>query len=183
MSNRTLTIILGVLIAVALVLTAVWLLRMPAANTGAPNQNSGNPFGGGSNGGSPAPGGSSSATVTVTTKSGSSVEVPDFRSNHPSAREDNLTQYYLTNNQATKGDAAQFDIVYNSDSTVLITLLSEPLSSARLAGETALRSFFPLTDAQLCSLKVTVATIYSVNAQFSGENLGLSFCPGSVKLP
>jgi hypothetical protein len=187
MSNRTLTIILVALVIIAIAFGAFWLLT---ATTGtAPAGGAGNPFGGlgnatgtSSGGGSQGQGGS--GTVAITAKDGSTVTVPDFRPGKESVNEGNVTFYYLTqSNQGQGQDNSQFDIIYGTDSSVTVSLLAEPIGAARAAAEAALRSYFPVSDAQLCQMNVIVAVPNDVNAQYSGENLGLSFCPGAMQLP
>lgn len=152
----------------------------PSSQT-ATSTNSGNPFGG--SGGSSGGTGGTQGGLTIPTKDGGTVTVPDFTQSAPSASEGSERYYYLTNNADTQGASAQYDIQYGTDGSVTVSLLSEPIGTARLAAEEKLRSFFPLSNDQLCSLDVIVGVPNYVNSTYSGNNLGLSFCPGSTPLP
>ena len=68
-------------------------------------------------------------------------------------------------------------------SEFLVTLYAEPIGATRKVAEAGLRNRLGMTDAQLCSLWTVVATAPGVNTSYDGVNLGLSFCPGAVKLP
>ena len=74
-------------------------------------------------------------------------------------------------------------IEYGTDNSISIGLAKKPLRVTRLKAEKALRTFFPLSDADLCSLNITVVTPGKFDAKYGSENLGLSFCPGAVRLP
>lgn len=180
MSTRALTIILVVLLLVAVGLFGAFFLFSGHGGSTTATSTPRNPFGGVGGG---AGAGGDTNSLSLVAKDGSTVTVPDFRADHPAVQEGSQRYYYLTQNQETQGDAAQFDIVYGSDSSVLITLLALPLSSARAAGEASLRTFLPLSDAQLCALNVTVAVPNGVDDTYSGQNLGLDFCPNAVALP
>lgn len=69
------------------------------------------------------------------------------------------------------------------DRTFTIALLDRNLREARIVAERDLLTRFNLTEEQACSLNVLVSTIASVSQEFSGRQLGLSFCPGRVDLP
>lgn len=126
---------------------------------------------------------SSGDTVTLVTTGGTSVVVPDFTKGKPSRSLGTQQFYALTSNQQTEGVAAQFDIVYGTDSSISIILLKEPLGQARLAAEVELRKIIPLSDTELCALNVNVGPTYAVNEFYSNTNVGLSFCPGAITLP
>jgi len=72
---------------------------------------------------------------------------------------------------------------YGSQAQFLINLQEEPLGQNRKDAESALRNSLRLTDSQICELDVQVWTAPGVSDVYSGRNLGLSFCDGSVKLP
>lgn len=72
---------------------------------------------------------------------------------------------------------------FPADQTFNIVLLGNNLRASRVAAEQDLLNRFQITEEQACSLRVTVGTIVSVSQEFSGRQLGLSFCPGRVDLP
>jgi hypothetical protein len=122
-------------------------------------------------------------TIQLQTSTGQTVTIPDPTAGKAGSPIDGNTFYFITSNQETQGANAQFDIVYGTDSSISIGLLKEPLGQSRLASEAKLRQLVPLPDAQLCTLKIAVMVPYQINQFYSAENLGLSFCPGAVKLP
>lgn len=179
--NRNLLIIALILIVLAVLIAAFAFMHKPQ-NGGA----SGNPFGftaspsgtslpnGGTGGGGTPP-----VERTVTFKDGSQATIPDVTKLPQPAWASSDNGYVVSGNG--QGD---FDILYYpAQSAFSITLLQEPLGQTRLAAEQALRATLKLTDTQLCKLSADIGTIGSVNETYAGRNLGLSFCPGSVKLP
>ena len=182
--------IIGVLVVLVLGAGAWFLLSgapQQQGTSGHPGQTpsgstSGTTGGSGSTQGTP---GSASTTPsrTLVARDGSVVTVPDFTRGAESYTLPAGTYYELTNNQATQGSAAEYDIVYGTDSSITVSLLKEPLGQARLLAETKLRTLIPVSDAALCTLDVTVGVPYGVNQFYAGQNLGLSFCPNAVSLP
>jgi hypothetical protein len=125
----------------------------------------------------------SGPTITLVTRTGGSIAVPDFTAGMTGYRLNTGTFYSITNNQETQGLAAQYEITYGTDSSIAIALVKEPLSEARLAAESRLRDLLRLSDEEMCKLQVTVGVPYSTAQLFAGKNLGLSFCPGATELP
>lgn len=123
----------------------------------------------------------SSAQIGLATQNGQTIMVPDPTIGRPFSTLGNNRYYDLTGIQAWKSGA--FDIEYGTDSSIAVTLLSEPVGSARDAAEASLKQLFPLSETQLCTLFVRVTVPIDVSDQYPGENLGLSFCPGAVVLP
>ena len=156
------------------------VIPTPGGN-GLGNNPFGNPAGNATTtGGSTGSGsGTTGPTIPVTLNNGSTVAVPDFtQTNQPSYA--SATNGY----QVAGADNADFQILYYpQNSGFNITLNKEPIGSVRLEAEAALRAQLRLTNTQLCALTVQVATTMDINPTYSGENLGLSFCPGAVVLP
>lgn len=180
--NRNLLIIALILVVLAALAAAFAFMHTPQNGGG-----SGNPFGfTTSPGGTPIPGGAGGTDVTntpgtrtVTLTDGSQAAIPDVTQLPQPSWANPVNGYVVTG--TGEGD---FDILYYPDQSAFsITLLKEPLGQTRLAAEQALRAALKLKDAQLCKLSADVGTIGSVNQAYAGRNLGLSFCPGSVKLP
>lgn len=119
----------------------------------------------------------------ITALDGTKYRIPDPTLGKKSDMLDSGTYYQLTDNQETQGDNAQFEIIYGTDSSIKIGLVKEPLKDSRLAAEVVLRKLFPLSDQELCKLDVFVSVPAMVNETFAGNNLGLSFCVGAMKLP
>lgn len=180
------TRVLGILLVIAIIVLAVLLgaLYIKSMHT-TPSQPVGtnqNPFGNAvstSTNTTTTPG----DMMTIKAKDGSVFKIPDVtKSAARTEHENSGTYYYLTNNQETQ-DNPEFDIVYGTDYSISIALLKEPLGQSRLDAEKKVRELFPLSASQICSLDVTVSTPAAISDQYSGYNLGLSFCQGSVALP
>lgn len=189
MNRRTLVILLIVLVVLAGI--AAWFVfsqHGPNAGTGPTNQN---PFGGATSGTNPGFTTSSSTqqagTMAITDAYGASVSVPAFTTGRtPIQGSDGSNYYDLVHQGPVYGNENEtFAVQYgekNSDFTVL--LLTEPLSAARADAENFLRATLKLPDAELCKLKITVGVTASTNSIYSRyDNLGLSFCPGAIRLP
>lgn len=63
-----------------------------------------------------------------------------------------------------------------------ITINAEPIGDIRQQAETSLRATLGITEEQMCNLNAAVLTKNDVNRFYAGENLGISYCPGSVRL-
>lgn len=123
---------------------------------------------------------------------GGTVTVPEFTEGKEAVALSSETgdlQYDLTPYPefvpGTPYPAHAFDVQFNGlDSTFVVTLNEEPLGAARLKAEEFLRATLRLSDAQICSLNITVGVPYSVNESLSAyQDLGLSFCPEAYPLP
>ena len=76
-----------------------------------------------------------------------------------------------------------FDILYNENNdSYAVALGREPLSETRQKAEQFLLDRLRMSEAELCSMNILVTTTYDVNQFLAGEDLGLSFCPGSLEL-
>ena len=127
----------------------------------------------------------SGALLVLTSKTGQIITVPDFTYTHPSleVEQSGITYVYVTQDDDLKEADPYYSIVYGSNSSILIFLLAEPLTTARARAEEKLKEFIPIPEDVLCSLKVSVKTTDTINPMYAGKELGLSFCPGAVALP
>lgn len=71
---------------------------------------------------------------------------------------------------------------FEFDDSITISLQTEPLLLARSMAEEALLARLNLSKEVICTLKINVTVPAQVNEQYSGINLGLSFCPNSIPL-
>lgn len=134
-----------------------------------------------------------SSALTINDQNGAAVPVRDFihiSTTIPDTA--NTGRYMLAGNLGYCSDPAKcqaatttdFTVYYNSGpQSFTIALTQEPIGQARLDMEQFLLSTLGLTEQQLCSLNYYVGVTRYVNAQFTGKNLGFSFCPGAVTLP
>jgi hypothetical protein len=77
-----------------------------------------------------------------------------------------------------------FDIFYDELSgNIMILLYKEPLREARDKATQVLQERFNATPQLLCNLNINVFTNEYINPEYTGYNLGLSFCPNGVVLP
>lgn len=117
--------------------------------------------------------------IRVTLTDGSTADVPDFTQEAQPEGASAVNGYQVG---GSDDDAFQI-LYYPEDNGFLVSLLAEPLGENRLRAENALRGKLQLTDEALCKLNAHVATSIHVNETYAGQNLGLSFCPGAVRLP
>lgn len=77
-----------------------------------------------------------------------------------------------------------FGLYYlQSGGNLTVTLYGENTAKARLSAEEYLKDVLPYSEAELCSIDAIVITNEYENPRYAGQNLGFSFCPGSVVLP
>lgn len=184
MTKQRLYIVIGaVLVLVAIgVFVAVMYLSNKAPEGSDPATGSTNPFGqmltpGGVSG-------TGTGTVTISTESGESVQVPDFKKGREPLTTPNGNYYNLYGPEySTEGFT--FSVQYGEmDSQFLVMLISEPIGSARTDAEAYLRNLLSLSDQELCELNIDISVTPDVNEAYSQySDLGLSFCRGSVTLP
>ena len=72
---------------------------------------------------------------------------------------------------------------YGTDSSIFITLKSEPIAAARIDAERAFLRDFGLTKAEACRLNVVLNVMGSVAPYAAARDYGLSFCPDGLPLP
>lgn len=168
---RNTFIIGGILLVLMLVGGAVYLFFPKAAPVSPTNED---PFGS-LGGGTRVP----PDMIRLTLSDGSTADVPDFTKDTQPEGASAENGYQVGGN-----DDDVFQILYYpNDAGFLISLLAEPIGENRLKAEAALRGKLQLPDAELCKLRVEVATSIHVNEAYAGQNLGLSFCAGAVRLP
>ena len=64
-----------------------------------------------------------------------------------------------------------------------ISLFQEPIGPVREEAQQYLLAHLNIGEQQMCQLNYMVSVPDRVNSQFSGINLGFSFCPGATLLP
>lgn len=132
-------------------------------------------------------GSSDSRGTTMTVGQEGQIEVNDFLKS-PNTFEDpeNPGSYYLGHQPPADGeqDTALFHIIYMKDGEYFnVVLNQEPIGESRRAAENYLMSALGISQQSMCNLMYTVSVPNHVNSQFSGTNLGFSFCPNAVPLP
>lgn len=69
---------------------------------------------------------------------------------------------------------------FGSDNGFLIVLARTPLRSSREKAETALLSILGISKDDVCKLPLHVGVMGSVDPNYAGRNLGVSFCPDGI---
>ncbi len=86
-------------------------------------------------------------------------------------------------NEATTNPDLGFSFLYSElDNSIYVSLDKLPISETRERASEYLVNLLNISNEVACDLKVYVGVPYAVDANVSGRNLGLSFCPGSEKL-
>lgn len=115
----------------------------------------------------------------IKTKGGEVVRVRDLKTNRQQVGDE---AYVLAGGQAD-ADNERFDIVFHSDyDFIQISLEAEPLAEVRRLAEENLRVQLGVDAELMCEMDISVRTRMAVNPFYAGQELGLSFCPGSVAL-
>ncbi|MDB5264724.1 MAG: hypothetical protein JWN64_295 [Parcubacteria group bacterium] len=179
--KRHLIILAAVVLVVLAIGILIWVgITLFKKESVAPVVTNNDPFGGLVTSGT----GGTTKQKAIHDRSGQVVSVPDFTESKEPLQTPNGVYYQLYGPEySTQGFT--FSVQYGeNDSEFLITLISEPLRDARSDAETYMRTLLKLTDAQLCALNTSVVVQADVNELYSEyDNLGLSFCEGSVNLP
>lgn len=97
------------------------------------------------------------------------------------AASDASGDYYLN----TLTNASRYDMLYYAPDGSFTIVLLDPsnLASARTEAEAAFLSALNVNQATACKFEVSLRVPYGVNADASGVDYRLSFCPGSKPLP
>lgn len=140
--------------------------------------------------------GSNSTTthISITDRTGAQMVVNDFIHNGTTlADASNSGNYLLAGNlgycisdpqKCQAAEATDFSVYYNGKpQSFTITLTAEPIGTARLHMEQFMLTTLGVSQSQLCNLNYLVGVTRYVNSQYTGRNLGFSFCPGATKLP
>ena len=138
----------------------------------------------------PVSGTSSSTSLSVAGADGSVIQTNNFLADPTTVQYPLDPDFYYFNSSAAGGTpsattpAEPFSIGYiRSTQYFNVTLLQEPIGPVRTEMEQYLMGKLGLTQSQMCQLNYSVGVPNYVNTQFSGMNLGFSFCPGATKLP
>lgn len=192
--NKVLLISIGcILIAAALAVVVFVVLRTSTPAPASPIAEVPSfPSGGGST--TVTPGEPTPSHISVPLRSGEMMSVYDFIHNGETAADpQNKGTYYLAGSigycladgtcpSGAKTDS--FSITYTeSDHSFTVSLLAEPLKTARIDAEAFLASRLGVEKKALCTLSAYVGTPAFVNATFAGTNLGFPSCADAVLLP
>jgi len=108
------------------------------------------------------------------------VSTRDFRKDSDVVKLDEVTFQF---DEGVANNEISYQIFFDDiDKSFTLSLLQEPLASSRLNAEEALLKRLAVPKNDLCSMKIIVNTPSFVSEDYSGNNLGLSFCPGAMNL-
>lgn len=133
-------------------------------------------------------------TIVLATRDDSAVVANDFIHNGVTIPDvKNEGNYLLAGNlgyclsdpqKCQAAPSSNFSVYYvSSRKSFLINLTEEPLGQARLDMEQFLLPTLGLSQEQMCGLNYLVGVTAYVSEQYTGKNLGFSFCPGATVLP
>lgn len=129
--------------------------------------------------------------MTVAGVGGGTIQTVNFM-NDPATVKDpiNSSHYYLGYHvnegvpDQTASDNPPYTITYISETQYFnVALLQEPIGIIRKEAQQYFMARLGISQDQMCRLNYMVSVPNRVNSQFSGRNLGFSFCPGATKLP
>lgn len=113
---------------------------------------------------------------------GSQVAVRNFLASAGTRKDPENAGYYTLGDQQSQ--STTYLITYIDETNYFnIVLVKEPLGHARTQAETYLTNTLGISKEEMCLLDYTISVPNAVNSNFSGVNLGFSFCPSAVKLP
>lgn len=129
--------------------------------------------------------------MSVAGSDGNVVQTNNFMADPTTIKDPfNSDSYYLDGRSSeevsnlTTPTSSHFIIEYISSTQYFnIALMQEPIGPVRGEMERYLMTKLGLTQNQMCQLNYMVSVPNRVNSQYSGINLGFSFCPGAVVLP
>jgi hypothetical protein len=72
-------------------------------------------------------------------------------------------------------------LYFPRDSGFIVSVLSSPFEEGRMVAEQEFLRSLDISQEDACKLKVEVTTIYTINPDFAGRSLGLSFCQSGIQ--
>ncbi len=126
-------------------------------------------------------GGSTGVTQFPSTQSNETITARDFLKDPDVIDWDGAGTYMIGTGLIDQDEAYQI-FYYAPDKSLSIVLMAEPFAKIRLVAEEQLKNRLGLSEAQICAMNVRVNIPVMSSESLSGQNLGLSFCPGSVQL-
>ncbi|MBY0539191.1 hypothetical protein K2P56_02000 [Patescibacteria group bacterium] len=91
--------------------------------------------------------------------------------------------YYELTQNGDVGSSTPYSMYYlDTDKSLTVTLFEQPIGKTRRMAEDDLLARFKISKEEACDLIYSVTVPMSVDADYFGQNLGFSFCTGSVVL-
>lgn len=118
--------------------------------------------------------------TTVLTKAGTKWKTRDFLHDADVELYSEAGEIYLLDEERGVEGAIYQNFYYKNGGGIVVSLQSQDLPYARARAEEALQKRLGLTVLEMCALMVSVTVPIAVSEDYSGMDLGLSFCPGSI---
>lgn len=126
--------------------------------------------------------GDSTMKMNLRTAQGTEIAVTNFLALPQTKKDLENSGYYTVGSQ--EGENALYLISYIDETNYFnIVLLKEPLGDNRVQAENYLRNTLGISKEDMCLLSYTLGVPNAVNSNYSGTNLGFSYCPNAVTLP
>lgn len=182
---------IGVIIVIGLIMFASWLAgsgnQAPATNSPG-TQTTGLPVAGSVTQLNPSSGGTG---TSIASAAGDAIQTKDFMADPATVQDRINAGYYYLGYHTSVGvsdpsatENPPYVITYIAATQYFnIALLQEPIGPVREEMQQYLMDHLGIPQSQMCELKYMVSVPNRVNSQFSGRNLGFSFCPGATPLP
>lgn len=115
--------------------------------------------------------------------SGKSIVVHDVVHDNTTVSDPSIpNRYFLTGGLDPVAQDYPYSIYYSSvDQSFTIVLYQEPFETTRAKAEQDLLAKLGVDQPTACGLRYQVVAPGWASAQYSGQNLGFSFCPGEVQ--
>jgi hypothetical protein len=172
-------IIAGITIVIGLIALAFWLANGNKTSTTS-SENIGFPVAN-----------SVAQKTTIATTTNATTPTKDFLKDPATVKDPINPGYYYLGYHVNEGvpdptatNTPPYIIEYISATQYFnIALLQEPIGTVRKEAEQFLMADLGISQKQMCQLNYMVSVPDNVNSQYSGINLGFSFCPGATELP
>lgn len=165
--NKTILILLGVVVVMVVVGSGIWFAIQPS-----PENTVQEPV--------------TFPTSSNTNSTGTNQQISFLENPEVYPDPNNPGTYYIQYRQPDESEPADMPylIQYIEETRYFnIGLIQEPLGENRRKAEVKIMQVVGITKEQMCYLNYAVYASNSVNSQYSGQNLGFSFCPDAVRLP
>ena len=119
-------------------------------------------------------------TSAILSKGGQRVIVRDF-THDADTYEFTPTTVVVGGQEGIDGELYKI-FYFPEDGSVTVSLMATPFGFARELAVKELQESFGISQTELCAFDIWVSVPDNVSELYSGQNLGLSLCPGSVSL-
>ena len=130
-------------------------------------------------------------TISIAGTEGVAIQTKDFVKDSATVKDPINSGYYYLGYHVYQGvsnptitENPPYDIEYiNATQYFNISLLKEPIGKVREEMQQYLITHLGISQDQMCQLNYMVSVPSRINAMYTGENLGFSFCSDATLLP